>query len=57
VIGVASSIMILGERPTATDLLGFALILAASACVLLWAPARTDAGAVATQLARRSASP
>jgi drug/metabolite transporter (DMT)-like permease len=62
VIGVASSIMILGERPTATDLLGFALILAASACVLLWAPTRTGDGDVATPpraaaLARRSATP
>jgi len=33
-IGVVASIVILGERPTATDLIGFALIFAASACVL-----------------------
>jgi len=45
VIGVASSIMMLGERPTAADLLGFALILAASACVLLLAPTRAAADA------------
>lgn len=35
VIGVLSSILILGERPLVTDVIGFALILAASACVLL----------------------
>ncbi len=34
VIGVIASILILGERPTAADLVGFALIFAASACVL-----------------------
>ena len=34
VIGVISSILILGERPTVPDAIGFALILAASACVL-----------------------
>ena len=34
-IGVASSALILGERPTLTDLTGFVLIFAASACVLL----------------------
>jgi drug/metabolite transporter (DMT)-like permease len=34
VIGVIASVLILGERPTATDIVGFALILAASACVL-----------------------
>jgi drug/metabolite transporter (DMT)-like permease len=42
VIGVISSVLILGERPTISDLGGFALILAASACVLftrLTAPA------------------
>jgi drug/metabolite transporter (DMT)-like permease len=38
VIGVVSSIIILGDRPTVTDGLGFALILAASACVLLTRP-------------------
>lgn len=34
VIGVISSVLILGERPTLADIVGFALILAASACVL-----------------------
>jgi len=38
VIGVVSSILILGDRPTAADLIGFALIFAASACVLLSRP-------------------
>ena len=39
VIGIVISMMILGERPTAADIVGFALIFAASACVLLshWA--------------------
>lgn len=37
-VGVISTILIVGERPTATDIIGFALIFAASACVLL-APA------------------
>jgi drug/metabolite transporter (DMT)-like permease len=35
VIGVIASILILGDRPSAADYVGFALILAASACVLL----------------------
>jgi drug/metabolite transporter (DMT)-like permease len=35
VIGVIASVFILGERPTVNDIIGFALILAASACVLL----------------------
>ena len=34
-VGVVSSVIILGERPTLTDVVGFALILSASACVLL----------------------
>jgi len=34
VIGVITSVLILGERPTATDIVGFVMILAASACVL-----------------------
>jgi drug/metabolite transporter (DMT)-like permease len=34
-IGVVSSVILLGERPTLTDIFGFALILSASACVLL----------------------
>jgi drug/metabolite transporter (DMT)-like permease len=35
VIGVISSVLILGERPTLADAIGFALMFAASACVLL----------------------
>jgi drug/metabolite transporter (DMT)-like permease len=43
VIGVIASVLILGERPTATDIIGFALIFAASACVLLARPAKASA--------------
>ena len=35
VIGVISTAVMLGERPTVPDMIGFALIFAASACVLL----------------------
>lgn len=35
VVGVVSTVLIIGERPTAADIVGFAFILAASACVLL----------------------
>jgi drug/metabolite transporter (DMT)-like permease len=42
VVGVLSSMLILGERPTIADLVGFALIFAAAACVLL--PARAQKG-------------
>lgn len=35
VIGVTASTVILGERPTVPDMIGFALIFAAAACVLL----------------------
>ena len=38
VIGVIASVVILGERPTVTDIVGFALIFAASACVMLTRP-------------------
>jgi drug/metabolite transporter (DMT)-like permease len=34
VIGVIASVLMLGERPTTTDIVGFALVLAASACAL-----------------------
>jgi drug/metabolite transporter (DMT)-like permease len=34
-VGVVASVIMLGERPTLADMVGFALILAASACVLL----------------------
>ena len=39
VIGVLSSVIILGDRLTVPDTIGFALIFAASACVLLAPPA------------------
>ncbi|MGI8526819.1 MAG: DMT family transporter [Pseudolabrys sp.] len=35
VVGVTASTVLLGERPTVTDIVGFALIFAAAACVLL----------------------
>lgn len=35
VIGIIASVAILGEVPTAADIVGFALIFAASACVML----------------------
>jgi drug/metabolite transporter (DMT)-like permease len=35
VVGVIASTLILGERPTLTDIAGFALIFSAAACVLL----------------------
>jgi drug/metabolite transporter (DMT)-like permease len=38
VVGVIASVLVLGERPSLADCVGFALILAAAACVLL-APA------------------
>jgi drug/metabolite transporter (DMT)-like permease len=38
VIGVIASVLVLGERPTAADITGFALILAASALTLLSRP-------------------
>jgi drug/metabolite transporter (DMT)-like permease len=43
VIGVIASMLILGERPTAADIIGFALVFAASACVLLARPAKAAA--------------
>jgi len=39
-VGIVASVLMLGERPTVTDITGFALILAASACVL-FAPGAT----------------
>jgi len=35
VVGIVSSVLMLGERPTLPDIVGFALIFTASACVLL----------------------
>jgi drug/metabolite transporter (DMT)-like permease len=40
VIGIVASALVLGERPTITDYIGCALILAAAACVLLAPVAR-----------------
>ena len=42
VIGVVASILVLGERPTVADGVGFALILAASACALLGRPSTVE---------------
>ena len=44
VIGVASSALLLGERPTTADWIGFALIFAAAACVI-FAPRERTLGA------------
>ena len=41
VIGVIASVLVLGERPTISDIAGFTLILAAAACVLLAPDARS----------------
>ena len=41
-IGVVGSMIILGERPTAPDLIGFVLILGAAACVLLQPPPKPE---------------
>jgi drug/metabolite transporter (DMT)-like permease len=35
VVGVIGAIILLGDRPTATDMIGFALIFGAAACVLI----------------------
>ena len=35
VVGVIASVVVLGERPTVPDMIGFALIFCAAACVLL----------------------
>jgi drug/metabolite transporter (DMT)-like permease len=41
VVGILSSVLILGERPTAADAVGFTLIFAAAACVLVVPSLRT----------------
>jgi drug/metabolite transporter (DMT)-like permease len=41
-VGVVSSMILLGERPTVPDIIGFALIFTAAACVLLTPNARTS---------------
>jgi drug/metabolite transporter (DMT)-like permease len=46
VIGVIGSFLLLGEVPTASDIIGFALIFIASACVLL---TRQSAAATVSQ--------
>jgi len=43
VIGIISSVIMLGDQPTAADLIGFALIFAASACVLVTRQAPAEA--------------
>ena len=48
VVGVVASMVILGEVPTATDIVGFALIFAASACVLLTRRSLPEAASQAT---------
>jgi drug/metabolite transporter (DMT)-like permease len=48
VIGVIASVLILGERPTAADITGFALILAASALTLLSRPSTATAASQVT---------
>ena len=43
--GTASSALLLGERPTTADWIGFALIFAAAACVI-FAPRERTPGTV-----------
>jgi drug/metabolite transporter (DMT)-like permease len=45
VVGVVGSMLMLGERPTTADLVGFALIFAAAACVLVQPTGRAAAQA------------
>jgi drug/metabolite transporter (DMT)-like permease len=45
VVGVSSSMLMLGERPTTEDMIGFALIFAAAVCVLTQPARRTAAQA------------
>ena len=45
VVGVSSSMLMLSERPTAEDMIGFALIFAAALCVLTQPAQRTAAQA------------
>jgi drug/metabolite transporter (DMT)-like permease len=47
-VGVVASMIILGEVPTAADVVGFALIFAASACVLLGRRSLPEAASQAT---------
>jgi drug/metabolite transporter (DMT)-like permease len=41
VVGIVASMLVLGERPSVPDIIGFALILAAAACVVLSPDARS----------------
>ena len=43
VVGVLASVLLLGERPTAADLMGFALIFIAALCALGSGPRRSPA--------------
>jgi drug/metabolite transporter (DMT)-like permease len=47
VVGVLATVLMVRERPTATDLIGFGLILAASACAL-WVPSAARNAKAAT---------
>ena len=50
VVGIGSSMLMLGERPTAADMIGFALIFAAAACVLLQPAGRaSDAASIGSR--------
>jgi drug/metabolite transporter (DMT)-like permease len=42
VIGIGATVIVLGERLTTPDMIGFAMIFAAAACVLLQPNARHD---------------
>jgi drug/metabolite transporter (DMT)-like permease len=46
VVGVIGAIILLGDRPTGSDLIGFALIFAAAACVMLPRSEKPPADAV-----------
>ena len=56
VVGVIASVLVLGERPTLADAIGFTLILAAAACVLLM-PATRLSRTAASEPARTEAAP
>lgn len=45
VVGIVGSLLVLGERPSVHDLIGFVLILGAAACVLLAPPQRSSGAA------------
>jgi drug/metabolite transporter (DMT)-like permease len=35
IVGIIGSVILLGDRPTVSDIVGFALIFSAAACVLI----------------------